>query len=368
LSKKGALKLLNYLSSNADFICEADHFIGHPILGLNKYILNPLITHCFQDNDKEYVNSQFNDLMRTNNFDSDIWNSTDCFSVDDFLKPGLTIYYLDDTELDFYEKNWVSEIFPKHTFKKLPESLTSIENNSWFFIQRNYRTKWKHLLNTISIQNIQYNILHMSDEFPIDNQYSDDISFYTSRNCKKIIRNYCRPDVPNLPHIITIPLGYHYKATENKTFINRSLVWSFHGNSWFNRKVQLENISHLTPHICHFVDKWNSPNMSNKDKYLFDLSNSKFCPILRGNNVETFRLYEALEAGSIPIYIRQEGDELFWKMIQNNLDIKEINNWEEALNLIEQLIDTPDIAEHYRNTLITNWGLWKEKIKTMIYD
>jgi hypothetical protein len=135
---------------------------------------------------------------------------------------------------------------------------------------------------------------------------------------------------------------------------------------WFNRKEHLDNLQNLVPHSCHFVTEWDSPNMTKKDKYISDLSKSKFCPILRGNNVETFRLYEALEVGCIPIYIRQEGDELFWKMISLNLGIIERKNWSEAITFMTELLNNPERAETYRNMLHKNWKLWKHTIKNLL--
>ena len=370
ITKQAAQKLLHILLlSNPNFICEYDHFIAHRYIGLKKYILTPLITRCFQDDDIKYINSQFNDLSRTNNFDSDIWNNTECFSEKDlqpFTNDYTTIYHLEDKEPDFYEKEWLSEIFPKHTYERLPDSLQEMKKDCWLFIQRNYNTKWKHFLNILSIQNIKFNILHLSDEFDTDGQCTEDISFYTNPNCKKVVRNYCRSDTPDLPHILTIPLGYHHKGSENKTFEERNLIWSFHGNDWFNRKAHLDNLQSLVPHSCHFVTEWDSPNMTKKDKYINDLSKSKFCPILRGNNVETFRLYEALETGSIPVYIRQPGDDLFWKMISTNLQIDEIHTWNGGLLFINHLLENPIKAELYRKKLYNNWLQWKQNIKQAI--
>lgn len=371
LTKQGAQKIMDYLTnSDLKSYTISDHLLGSPHVGLNKYFTNPLLSYCFQEEDPVYLNSQFNDLHRQDTFDSDIWNNTECFTPEElapFTNPVQTIYHIEDTEPHLYEKEWLEEILPKHTIEKLPNAFQHIKPNSWFLIQRNYQTKWKHLLNSLTIQGIPFNILHLSDEFEVGNQCSEDISFYSGLKCKKIIRNYWRPDIPNLPHILTIPLGYHHKGGDaDRTFHDRNLVWSFHGNMWFNRKEHLDNLQNLVPHSCHFVTEWDSPNMTKKDKYISDLSKSKFCPILRGNNVETFRLYEALEVGCIPIYIRQEGDELFWKMISLNLGIIERKNWSEAITFMTELLNNPERAETYRNMLHQNWKLWKHTIKNLL--
>jgi hypothetical protein len=91
------------------------------------------------------------------------------------------------------------------------------------------------------------------------------------------------------------------------------------------------------------------------------LENSKFCPILRGNNVETFRLYECLEAGTIPLYIRNDGDELFWDFI-SRLGLICIT-WDNIISIIRDFLENPS-TETYRQTLLTNWKLWKQEIKS----
>ena len=95
------------------------------------------------------------------------------------------------------------------------------------------------------------------------------------------------------------------------------------------------------------------------------MSNSKFCPILRGNNIETFRLYEALEVGTIPIYVRCEGDDSFWSLISSKLQLIQLDSWTQAKQFITFLLEHPEQAEKYRVVLHTNWIKWKNEIKQM---
>jgi hypothetical protein len=206
--------------------------------------------------------------------------------------------------------------------------------------------------------NITFKVLHLSDEF-----CSDSIDFYTYSNCKAIVRNYWRPDLPKLSHIINIPLGYHYKGKSNKTFLEREIIWSFHGTNWFNRDKILNKLYNISPYSCHLTNTWNDSKQTTYDNYIEVLSNSKFCPILRGNNIETFRLYEVLELGTIPIYVRTEGDDEFWKLISSKLNFYELENWEKAAQLIKTFINNVELAETYRHNLIKKWNNWKKEIQ-----
>ena len=345
ISKKGAEKLLQFLTnSDLKSYTVSDHLLGSPLVGLKKYFTNPLLSYCFQEEDPVYLNSQFNDLHRKDTFDSDIWNNTECFTEDD-LKPfnSNVFYYIDKCEP--YEQLWLDEIFGKVYFMPLNE----IQHNAWFLVQRpieKYNTYFKML----DSKGIHFKVLHLSDEF-----CTDDISFYSLPSCRLVISNYIRSCVSS--NVYTIPLGFHYKSTNNKSFEDRKFIWSFHGTDWFNRKEQLEFLSEFL-HNCHLTPDWNHSTMTKEYKYLLVLGDSKFCPILRGNNVETFRMYECLESGTIPLYVRSEGDELYWKFI-SRLSLLNIETWEKAKEVITYFLTNPEKAETYRKILYANWNAWK---------
>jgi GR25 family glycosyltransferase involved in LPS biosynthesis len=368
LTKAGARKIMDYMTnSNTKYYTISDHMLGSPDVGLKKYFTTPLLSYCFQEQDPVYLNSQFNDLHRQDTFDSDIWNNTECFS-DDELAPfsssaSKTLYYLGGKEApQLYEDTWIRDMITDFELKELPDDLHMVDSGAWYLVQRPYVGQWNSIFQALSTRGKYFKVLHLSDEF--SEAGKDDIQFYTNPKCLTVVRNYWRHDVPALPHIITIPLGYHHKGGNTRSFVDRRLVWSFHGNSWYNRKEDLEHLGSLLPNMCHFIDEWNAPNMTGLTKYLGDLEKSKFCPIPRGNNIETFRLYEALEAGTIPIYIRQTGDTLFWEQLQLHLDMFELDNWITAAEFMQRLLDRPADAEEYRTKLYNSWTKWKSMIKS----
>jgi GR25 family glycosyltransferase involved in LPS biosynthesis len=367
ITKKGAEKMLNFLrNSEMKSYAVVDHLLGSPHVNLKKYVSNPLIAFCFQDSDPVYINSEFNSLHRKDNFDSDIWNNTECFTQEElepFHKEPLILYCYDQNKkYNLYEENWIQDIFdrqisliPFNDFEFIPP------NNSWFIVQRPYIELFSNYFNFLKKHNISFKVLHLSDEFS-----KDSIDFYTYSNCKAVVRNYLRSDIPDLPYIITVPLGYHYKGLSSKLFYERELIWSFHGTDWFNRRNSLEKMYSLMPHHTNFTNTWNDPNQSSESNYLGTLANSKFCPILRGNNIETFRLYEVLEIGTIPIYVRNQGDDKFWEVISKKLGLVELTSWENAIKFIKTLLSDTNRAEIYRQEIITCWNSWKSEIKSSI--
>lgn len=370
LTKKGAEKILRFLKeSELKSFTISDHLLGSPHINLKKYISNQLFSFCFQENDPTYCNSDFNSLHRTDNFDSDIWNNTECFTDEELLqyinpvnKNIINLFYFNGgKEYGLYEENWICDIFKSEiSLSPLDSFETVVPDNSWFVVQRPYSELFSEYFKFLQSYNINFKVLHLSDEFS-----KDSIDYYSYNNCKAVIRNYLRDDTPNLPHIFTIPLGYHYKGTLQKTFNDRKLVWSFHGTNWFDRSKILENICNLIPHHIHFTNDWNHPDQTSKNQYLAMLSNSKFCPILRGNNIETYRLYEALEVGTIPIYVRIPDDSKFWKLISSKLNLYELDTWDKAKEIIIIFLNNPELAEKYRQNILTKWNQWKLEIKSI---
>lgn len=369
LTRKGAQKIIDYLTnSTKKSFTVSDHLLGSPDVGLNKYFINPQISYCFQEEDPVYVNSEFNNLHRKDTFDSDIWNNTECFSQDE-LRPFITnnsvqkktldIYFIGDKDstYDCYEKQWLEELFDiPFVFKPLVNWPVDIADNTWFLVQRPHLDAYNKYFKLLDTINKPFKVIHLSDEFG-----ADDTSFYSLPMCKVVVRNYVLNTLNNAanntPNIITIPLGYHHKPSQKtqKSFSERKLMWSFHGTAWFDRKKSLENLADVLPHNCHLTPDWNHPTMTKEEHYLATLVDSKFCPVLRGNNVETFRLYECLEAGTIPLYVRQTGDDGFWRFISDNLGLKELTNWDEAKIMINTFLKNEEEAEMYRVGILKKW-------------
>jgi hypothetical protein len=89
------------------------------------------------------------------------------------------------------------------------------------------------------------------------------------------------------------------------------------------------------------------------------LLNSKYVPVPRGNHCETFRLYEALEHGCIPLYVRTPGDELYWNWLREHIELVELSSWDAAATLVAHLEANPAKAEMYRLGLSKQWKMWK---------
>jgi hypothetical protein len=88
---------------------------------------------------------------------------------------------------------------------------------------------------------------------------------------------------------------------------------------------------------------------------------------LRGNNLETFRLYEALDAGCIPLFIDDDLMSPFSKCITNSLKIRGFNNITDLKEFINYCLSNPDtFAENYRIECLNAWETLKQLVKTSV--
>jgi hypothetical protein len=205
-------------------------------------------------------------------------------------------------------------------------------------------------------------ILHLSDEY-----CDDPHNFYNYKSCKAIIRPYVSNKLPVQEKIIYIPLGPYRQNKKVDTDVGqRQYVWSFYGTNWKDRKKLLEPLLSIEPSKHGFFEEWMDKKQISEEEYSQICKDSYFIPIPRGQNVETFRFWEALESGAIPLYVRTDGDEEYFKFISSKLPILSIESWDKATDFVKSLISNTNTLTHYRTTMQQRWKEWKDELKSKI--
>ena len=203
--------------------------------------------------------------------------------------------------------------------------------------------------------NCPFYAIHLSDE-----HCSDPIDWYNFSMCKGVVRNYVRNDCKSNPKVLILPLGPAARTKEVRPIQERKLLWSFFGTKWFNRQTLLEPLNQIGPNECKYYNDWLSPDQLKREEYSEYCLKSLFMPCPRGNNIECFRLWEALEHGAIPLYVREPGDELFFEFISSSLGIVSLPSWNHAHDFMKQILQNGIIQ--YRDTLIHKWTFWKKNL------
>lgn len=157
------------------------------------------------------------------------------------------------------------------------------------------------LKNIIKITKV-YLLIHLSDE-----TFSHDLFAY--KYAHKIIRNYYNPKLNN-QNILTIPIGYK-NSLERKELAeidigSRIYSWSFMGTMKNDRYQMIKKLNIIKPNYQYITESFSSPDHLNAKKFRSILLNSIFTPCPAGYfNFETFRILEALENYSIPVFKRR---------------------------------------------------------------
>ncbi len=102
----------------------------------------------------------------------------------------------------------------------------------------------------------------------------------------------------------------------------------------------------LTTMTASFKDSITSSNF----RYLDQMMNTKICPIPRGANLETFRFYEAIRYGCIPIGEAFPDNEFY-----KNAPILRLNKWADLETLLPDLLKNKDQLEELHKKSLKWW-------------
>ena len=250
-------------------------------------------------------------------------------------------------------------------------------------VQRPHVEETRVVLARWAMAGAKFYILHLSDE-----HCTDPIDFYDWPHCLGVVRNYVRPGLNSKARII--PLGFHWAIpngdpaghTPRPPF--RELVWSFVGTAWAGRREKLAPLAAIPGESkLIFMDEWNSPTMLGREATLSILLNSWCVPCPAGNNIETFRLYEALEAGAMPILVKEgglpsrasgargvtsESQEEYIAWLGQWLPLLSVTSWENAAQVIYTLKSKPEVYEQYRAQLLVAWEVMKADARKAVRE
>lgn len=285
-------------------------------------------------------------------------------------KPYPVWYFVPNQQNDFLERDWIEEIIGK-PLEFIPfgkEESPTFQPINFILIQ-----KWSAVeqiilqkLNTLAEQKKPAVLIHLSDE-----TVNDPVSIYDHPAVKLVIRNYVRKDIPPSDKIITIPLGYVRNRSlkgKFKKLSERTLAWSFAGSvDKPNRIEMLQTLATIELNSMKLLPTWKHPLPEEADEYMKTLEDTRFIPCPKGQNYETYRLYEALEAGCIPICVGDVNNEheCYNKLIGDNA-ILISKDWLSVKSMIQQINTNPEALNQIQENLTKYWNSHKVNITAHI--
>jgi hypothetical protein len=202
-------------------------------------------------------------------------------------------------------------------------------------------------------------LVHLSDE-----AFKDDYGIY--RYCDAVIRNYHSSRLADLARVHVIPLGYKAGFTLNaqppRPAAQRKYLWSFAGDAKkYTRTDMLRAMETLGSGHTHLTDGFGTADALPLEKYRALMDDTVVVPCPGGwSNLETFRVYEALEAGCIPIVERRPGFDYFTQLLGPH-PIPSVMTWREGAALAAWLKDN-DGLEALRDQCAQWWHMRKPQL------
>lgn len=198
---------------------------------------------------------------------------------------------------------------------------------------------------------ISYAVIHLSDEY-----YQESYQFYEHEMCRFVIRNYFHPVLARMPKVKTIGLGWRDGFAKEPVPIvpwsERPITVSFAGNVHHELREQfISAFRPVQPNAFYLTrNGFNSANGLPLPEYKALMANSKYvlCPIGHWN-IDCFRIYEALEAGAVPIAysITRAQPWFYWKALFQTDFIPFIHeaNARECYEALKQRQKNPETEE-----------------------
>ncbi|MGJ4931213.1 hypothetical protein ACQR1I_34140 [Bradyrhizobium sp. HKCCYLS2038] len=200
-------------------------------------------------------------------------------------------------------------------------------------------------------------LLHTSDEW-----FSGGYALY--RHFDTVIRNFAT-GLARHDGILTIPEGYANGTKASAALrpaTERRHVWSFTGEIKSSRAEMATAFARLTPHFLTGTASIYGESGRKLSKPEFDdvLENTVFSPCPMGNAIlETWRLYESLELGCIPLVEKRWSLDYFTSLLGPH-PIPSFGSWDAACRYAELMLrDRSSLLQ--KQAEIVGWWTAKKK-------
>jgi len=206
-------------------------------------------------------------------------------------------------------------------------------------------------------------LFHISDEW-----YREDYSVY--QHFTHVIRSFCHSGMA-CESVTTIPLGPVFsriKAGPVRSIAERQYVWCFAGQQVTTRRAMVQHLRNLEPNYTYMAGSkdFSGPRLSGQE-YLSLIEDTVFVPCPMGNvHLESFRLYEALDCGCIPIVERRPWLDYFTLLFGEH-PLPTVSHWRDAPRLISELNqEGPACLQLKQDEIQDWWRSYREKLSSIL--
>ena len=161
--------------------------------------------------------------------------------------------------------------------------------------------------------------------------------------------------------VMAIPLGYpagFVGGAGAPGAARRPYLWSFLGSSSrASRPEMIAALKPLAPHFLHLTDR--GVERLGRPEYEQLLRDSIFAPCPMGNvNLESYRVYEALECGAIPIVEKRIGLDYFTSLLGKH-PMPAFTTWRQAARFVARIRGNPGALDALQRECMEWWRAYK---------
>ena len=201
-------------------------------------------------------------------------------------------------------------------------------------------------------------LFHLADE-----SFAGGYEMYT--NFDFVLRNY-HSSIFNNPGIMTLPLGFTndmMNLSHTPPMTQRRFLWSFAGFKRAARINMLENLKNVEPHKCYLYDSQSQQPWLDRAEFRALLSDSVFSPCPMGNTVlESFRIYESLEMGCIPILEHRRWMPYYDRLMPDH-PLPTFSSWRKARQFVEAVASDQSRLIAYQQEIVEWWRKYKLQLR-----
>ena len=283
-----------------------------------------------------------------------LWNTNKNLPVGSNLGEERTIFWGNYHFVNSYP--WILNLLSKLEIEIINDTQNLDENESLIIVDHMISTKESFYFD-LSNKVKKIFLIHLGDEGGAEKK---DLVYSL---CEHIWRTFSLPMFKNFKNVTSIPIGYKCDPIKDKiNILKRNYKWSFLGTTHGSSRYDLLNKhKNIMPNFINLTEDFSGKKSMDTNDYYKILNNSIFAPIPHGFfHPETYRLYEALEAGCIPII--ENPFQFFDNFLPNN-PLPSVISWEDSSTIIKKYLENKKDIEILENKINDWWTQHKENLK-----
>jgi hypothetical protein len=283
---------------------------------------------------------------------------------------SVNIQWLTQDE-SLWELDWLRYLFSDvQQHIDIEPDPTKIKTNENTVLICNHAVPYRYVLDELRSNGNRYVIVLLSDE-----NLMDPCEWLHDPQCLGLMRNYVNPGQLTNPKVKVFGLGYKRGFCEHLSGdLTRELQWSFAGTAHGERKQMLDMFADIKPNKSHFCSGFNAKDGLDTAEYVKLLESSKYalCPPGQ-DSMDSFRIYEALEAGCVPVTLNNSLQFIlrpsYWHAVfygEQKMPFVSEDWWELTSDAVHEL--SQEKYEQHRTDCAAMWLRWKTLWKTTATD